>query len=961
MKKFLILLSGVLLGLVYAASTQIDFKQQHSLYSSLLKVKSKIDNTNDSKLYHAESMSVYAMNNNSLDYSYARNSVDALNYPNNIQDCEQITLGGTTPENGVGMFHIYIVANDISVNPNESFKLNALDFNAVVNVGYSVLGAELSFYEDTPDGGPGTQIGFIPMKPVSSVEYIGEYTEQLKRYRVTYDLDTPFTFLGAEESVKKYWVGIKIDLGVSPFESIYSYMEVTSNINTLDQAYIFDETSGWMPSSSVTGGVPSDGVASFYGDCEPIISCEDSPTSGSIVQGPLLMVCPGTKFLLSVSGQSQAEGINYQWQSKSFGAEEWGDIENETNPVLILSEGISQDTDFRFVVSCVNSGETSYSEGISVQIKPPTECYCVSRSDCFVKRQINNVNLVGDSITLNNESDCTPGGYGQYLDLPKPDLGLNENYFLNVGTNHDHPAVLEVKAWIDFDQNGIFEEDELIGNTSGGGMGEEGWVGFNFTVPEDAATGQSRLRIRLTDGQPYDVDPCQYVSFGETEDYLITILGLSECTGSPIPPIAGENIEVCANEPFTLNAEDTNSGFSGFSATWQYSLDESNWTDIPDSSLPDFTVLDGVSEITYYRYKITCVFSGESAVSDSIEVSIKDPTECYCHQTSDCSVAVINNLTLTGENVTIDNSTECSTGGYGDYTTLLPADLFTNETYTISIFTEYWGFVNCEIRLWADFNQNGVFEEDELIASTNNEGMSDSTETLNVTIPSDVLPGIYRMRARIGFLGNDMEPCSFVFYSETEDYSVEILQSAESECIPPSNVQITNVTEATADVSWSPVGEEESWQIAYGYTGFDPDAEGEIILVNGTPAYTLDNLEEGTQYDIYVRALCNGEDDVSDWAGPVAFTTENLSLSEWNSQNVKLYPNPFTNEIFIQLPENVGGSYTFKVSDLIGKTIYSQQQTEKSFVFNGTSLPKGIYILSIESNGKIIAKKVVKK
>jgi len=94
-----------------------------------------------------------------------------------------------------------------------------------------------------------------------------------------------------------------------------------------------------------------------------------------------------------------------------------------------------------------------------------------------------------------------------------------------------------------------------------------------------------------------------------------------------------------------------------------------------------------------------------------------------------------------------------------------------------------------------------------------------------------------------------------------------------------------------------------------------------------------------------------------------AFKVENktMGIKEADETNLAVYPNPFTNELNIQLPENVKGSYTFKISDITGKIIYSRQQTEKLFVFNGFSLPKGVYILSIESNGKIIAKKVVKK
>jgi len=94
-----------------------------------------------------------------------------------------------------------------------------------------------------------------------------------------------------------------------------------------------------------------------------------------------------------------------------------------------------------------------------------------------------------------------------------------------------------------------------------------------------------------------------------------------------------------------------------------------------------------------------------------------------------------------------------------------------------------------------------------------------------------------------------------------------------------------------------------------------------------------------------------------------AFKVEqsNMGTNEVNPSGLAVYPNPFTNEIKIKLPEYIKGNYDFKVSDITGKTIYSKSQHERSFVWNGSSLPKGVYILSIESNGKAIAKKVVKK
>lgn len=90
----------------------------------------------------------------------------------------------------------------------------------------------------------------------------------------------------------------------------------------------------------------------------------------------------------------------------------------------------------------------------------------------------------------------------------------------------------------------------------------------------------------------------------------------------------------------------------------------------------------------------------------------------------------------------------------------------------------------------------------------------------------------------------------------------------------------------------------------------------------------------------------------------------NMGIEEAKLSSFVVYPNPFTNELNIQLPENIKGDFIFKATDLSGKLIHSQNRNadvSKTFTWNGTSIPTGTYILSIESNGKTIAKKVIKK
>ncbi len=121
--------------------------------------------------------------------------------------------------------------------------------------------------------------------------------------------------------------------------------------------------------------------------------------------------------------------------------------------------------------------------------------------------------------------------------------------------------------------------------------------------------------------------------------------------------------------------------------------------------------------------------------------------------------------------------------------------------------------------------------------------------------------------------------------------------------------------------------------------------------------------EENTWFDVKIictDAAGNKQEQIISPAFKIAEKT--LAVADANKSDLSVYPNPFTDQLNIQFPENMKGNVIFRVTDMAGKTIYTQtQQSEKAFVFNGASLPKGVYIVTVENEGKVVAKKVVKK
>jgi len=83
------------------------------------------------------------------------------------------------------------------------------------------------------------------------------------------------------------------------------------------------------------------------------------------------------------------------------------------------------------------------------------------------------------------------------------------------------------------------------------------------------------------------------------------------------------------------------------------------------------------------------------------------------------------------------------------------------------------------------------------------------------------------------------------------------------DCVKPQQVELTFVTESSVTVNWI-AGVEEAWEIKI---------NDQIIENVTTNPYKITGLEQGTVYEVSVRALCDAE-SASDWSLPAKFQTD---------------------------------------------------------------------------------------
>jgi PKD repeat protein len=148
--------------------------------------------------------------------------------------------------------------------------------------------------------------------------------------------------------------------------------------------------------------------------------------------------------------------------------------------------------------------------------------------------------------SINNATGALPSPYYFYYSSLSTDLVPGNPYTvtLSAGT---YTSSNNISVWIDYNQNGIFEVSEKLGNVTLGAMPQTGTI--NFTVPSGATPGVTRMRVREV-WNITDMDPCLGYSFGETEDYNVNILN---------PDISLE-LMVFLEGPFSGNQMNTSLG-----------------------------------------------------------------------------------------------------------------------------------------------------------------------------------------------------------------------------------------------------------------------------------------------------------------------------------------------------------------------------------------------------------------
>lgn len=270
---------------------------------------------------------------------------------------------------------------------------------------------------------------------------------------------------------------------------------------------------------------------------------------------------------------------------------------------------------YLYRASATNScGTSSVSTNATLTV---TYCASTYTSGPATIDGITNVTL----LTLNNNSGANSVApyYTFFNAVTVPDLAQSSSPSLSISYGSDSNQWGAV--WIDFNQNGVFESSE--GFVSTVNAGASGTSVISITVPAGAVLGNTRMRVRggndsiLTTAQACGVSSSVY---GETEDYIVNIVAVVACSGTPVggsvtvAPISG-----APGSTYGVTASGYSIG-TGLTYQWQYSdTGVAPWTN-QGTATSSYAALSGmtapaVGVVRTWRLLVTCTASGVSTGS----------------------------------------------------------------------------------------------------------------------------------------------------------------------------------------------------------------------------------------------------------------------------------------------------------------------------------------------------------
>src|SRR5690606_9542507 len=342
---------------------------------------------------------------------------------------------------------------------------------------------------------------------------------------------------------------------------------------------------------------------------------------------------------------------------------------------------------------------------------------------------------------INNLNNGTENAYSNFSSLSVTQSeGGSFNYAVNV------PSYTDIEIWIDYNNNMVFDTDELVAAH----VYETSATTFTGTIslPASIDDGDYRIRVRSRYYWQTVASPCGNITYGEAEDYTLTIIPVPAC----LPP-SGLTATPTSLTEVTLGWTSLGDNFDLEWGPSGFTLGDGTQMNGLTSNSTSVTVTIDTPYQFYVRQD--CGVDGESIWAGPFNFQTG-----YCTASSTYTSDVITSFETTGGILNISNNTgtTISPGGYGNFTNLSVAHY---ETGTINFTTNF--NTTMGLNIWVDWNNNGTFEEIEKVYAS---GITGNPFSGSFEVPADTPLGDYRMRVRAQWGNSDPLPCGDISWGE---------------------------------------------------------------------------------------------------------------------------------------------------------------------------------------------------
>src|SRR5690554_2758169 len=710
---------------------------------------------------------------------------------------------------------------------------------------------------------------------VSSTPTSGGY------YLTTLDISSENISLTSPVGDTRYWMQIQTD--ATGWEH-----RAGTQLRTQDAFFYTNSAGVWTRINADTGN--NDLVYEIIGECV-----------GACIPPTAPVVTVNSLTTATLSWVSDGDLFDVEWGLPGFVLGTGNQINEITTTSTDLT--VAAETPYEYYIrqDCGVDGESSWIGPFSFQTG-----YCIA-SSTNISDVITSFETTGGILNISNNTGTTisPGGYGNFTNLS---VAHYETGTINFTTNFS--ATMGFNIWVDWNNNGTFEESEKVYASGITGNPFSG----SFEVPADTPLGDYRMRVRAQWGNS-DPLPCGDISWGEAEDYTLTVIDPPAC----LPP-SGLTATPTSLTEVTLGWTSAGNNFDLEWGPAGFTLGDGTLINDITTTSTDVTVVIDTPYQFYVRQD--CGVDGESLWAGPFNFQTGYCTPIYtsgCTNGAKITVFETADAVLNINNVT--GTDTCGIEGYDNFSNLAAA---APEDMTVS-FTVGVGSYSAGVKVWIDWNGNGEFEASELVAESTATIAAGATFTGSFTVPTGTPLGDYILRVRIVESTTTFTACSSQSWGETEDYTITVITPPT--CMPPTGLGVAGVTFNTADLIWTSTGSD--FEVEYGVQGF---TQGDGTLVTGitTNGTVLSGLLAETAYQYYVRQDC-GADGHSYWAGPYSFFTGYCQVSStWTGNRITDFStsdgytnisnlnngtnNAYSNFSNLSVTQSEGGSFNYAVS-----------------------------------------------